>query len=357
MKIAELFVGLGVKGGDAAAKAIGGVKTGLGETKSMALETKAAIIAVVYGLERMMSQSAQVGTSLMNFNALTGIGTKELQQWQYAARQAGVSGEELTGSIKGVQASMTSMLTGQGAPKGLAMLANKVGFDKTRARDTLYVMEQLQKFAQAVPKDVGNDMLKSFNLSEGTIAAMRRNMFTPQNFAKAPSYGEKEVAQLNRVDVAWANLGQKVQMAFGHFSSKHGMQLVKDLSKITDAVLHLADALTTMGEKWKVFGAISKVLTFFADAIESKEGTALGERHYEKKLWKQITTSGGLFGGGDAAAPNTPVGAGGAAQQNINVQQTLQFQHDGKDAKKTGDSTSKAVKDAFRQMSAQGQGS
>jgi hypothetical protein len=47
----------------------------------------------------------------------------------------------------------------------------------------------------------------------------------------------------------------------------------------------------------------------------------------------------------------------GKSQQNINVNQNLHFQHDGKDHKKTGDSTHKAVKDAFRQMSAQGQGS
>lgn len=374
MKIAELFVGLGVKGADQAGKALGGVKTGLGEVKSMSLEAKAAIVGVVYALERMMTQSAQMGTGLLNFNQLTGIGAKELQQWQYAARQAGVSADEMTGSLKAVQNSMTNMLLGKGAPEGMAMLANKVGFDPARARDTLYVMQQLQKFAQSVPKDVGNNMLKSFGLGEGTISAMRRNVFTPDTFAKAPVYGDKEVSQLDKVNVAWGNLGQKIQMAFGHFTSKHGMELVADLSKITTEVVKLADALTTLAEKSKVFAFIGKLIEGLTGATQDFTGYVQGKRsflgedldkngnvakkHATGSVWNKIFTEQhaeeyikdmfkGL--GGPSVSPTQP--------QNVEVNQTLNFHHDGKDSKKTGDSTNKAVKDAFRQLSAQSQGS
>lgn len=259
MQIAELFVNLGLKGADQTGKALGGVKSSLGDVKSMSLEAKAAILAVVYGLEHLMSNSAQTGTALMNFNALTGMSAKSLQQWQYAARQAGVSGEELTGSMKGVQNVMANMLLGKGAPEGLAMVANKVGFDLNKARDTAYVMQQLQKFAQSVPQDVGNQMLKSFGVSEGTIAAMRRNMFTQENFAKAPTYSDKEVSTLNKVDVAWANLGQTVQMAIGHFTSKHGLSLVNDLAKATAEILKLANAFTVLADKIKLFDTIDQV--------------------------------------------------------------------------------------------------
>jgi hypothetical protein len=251
---------------------------------------------------------------------------------------------------------MTNMLLGKGAPEGMAMLANKVGFKPELARDMTYVMGQLQKFVQAVPQDVGNNMAKSFGLTEGTIAAMRRNMFTPENFAKAPAYGDNEIASLNKVDVAWGNLGQKIQMAFGHFTTKHGLQLVSDIDKITTAIIRLADGLTTMADKWKVFGAIGKVINFFADAAEAKPGTLMGEKHLEKKLWNAVMGSG-LSAEGDMITPPMPAGAAAGSQQNINVTQTLNFQHDGKDAKKTGGSVHKAVKDAYRQMSAQGQGS
>lgn len=390
MTIAELFVNLGVKGADSAGKALSGVKSGLGDVKSMSLEAKAAIVAVVYGLERMMSQSAQMGTSLLNFNTLTGISAQSLQQWQYAARQAGVSGEELTGSLKAVQNSMTNMLLGKGAPEGMAMLANKVGFDPAKARDTLYVMGQLQKFAQTVPQDVGNNMLKSFGVSEGTIAAMRRNMFTEDNFKKAPTYSDKEVGQLNKVDVAWSNLGNKIQMAMGHFTSKHGMELVTDLSKITTEVFKMLDAFTKLAEKLKFFQGIAKVFEgwglifkgitggvenvtdalsddpkkankgkegikdFFGGMADAWKGMQIDA---EERQQAQMAADMKAYNERHGAPAMKPSVAGSGKTQNISVTQTLQFQHDGKDAKKTGASVNKAVKDAYRQMQAQGQGS
>lgn len=56
-------------------------------------------------------------------------------------------------------------------------------------------------------------------------------------------------------------------------------------------------------------------------------------------------------------APPVSAAVGNGSTQNIEVNQNLHFQHDGKDAAKTGDSTKKAVKDAFRQLPSQAQGS
>lgn len=391
MKIAELFVGLGVKGADTAGKALGGVKTGLSDVKSMSFEAKAAIIGVIYGLERLMSQSAQMGTGLSNFNALTGIGTKELQQWQYAARQAGVSGEELTGSVKAVQTTMANMQMNKGAPEGFAMVANKVGFDMKKSQDTLYVMGQLQKFLadKSIPAAVGNHMAKSWGLSEGTMAAMRKNVFTEDNFKKAPTYSDKEVGTLNKVDVAWSNLGQKIQMAMGHLTAKHGMTLVKDVDKLAVSLLKLVDALIKLGEQTKILEKFGKVIDFFSDAVESKPGTVLGEKHMEKKalswiadaskqvmagnlfdkdMWKSDKNKkvsdvvgakpfiGPMNNPNLIAAPKMAPTGPKPKTQNVNVNQTLNFQHDGKDAVKTGKSVNKAVRDAYRQMQPQVQG-
>lgn len=369
MKIAELFVNLGVKGGDQAGKALTGVKTGLEGVKSMGLETKAMIAAVVYGLERMMSQSAQTGTDLKNFTTLTGMSAQNLQQWQYAARQAGVSGEELTGSLKAVQNSMTNMLLGKGAPEGMAMLANKVGFDPKRARDTMYVMQQLQKFAQQVPADIGNNMLKSFGVSDGTIAAMRRNMFTDKNFKKAPTYSDKEVNTLNKVDVAWANLGQKIQMAMGHLTAKNGLKIVEDISKMSGEVFKLIDALTKLADKLKVFELLGKafqgwamILNSATSGISSLTGAATDPKKRSDlgaSIKDFIMEAPGVAKAmyDDVTAPDVKPALNAAGNQNINVNQTLNFQHDGKDAHKTGQSVHKAVKDTYRQMSAQSQGS
>lgn len=364
MNVGELFVGLGIKGAEKTVGAITSVTKGLGEAKSMSLEAKAGILGAMYALERLVATSGAAGTGLTNFNAFTGLSAKQLQQWQYAARQAGVSSEEFAGSVKSVQNAMTNMMMGKGAPEGLGLLSNKVGFDPKRARDTFYVLEQLQKFARTVPNDIGNAVMKSFGLSEGTIAAMRRNSFSPELMARAPIYSDKEINSLNRANIAWSNLGNKIEMAVGHFNSKHGVQLVNDITKITDAVLKLSEALLKVAEKYKVFEGLAKVANFTAEALESKEGTVLGEKHLEKKVWNWITGKGFQNAPGmqpmeqhiTPTVPGVPSIVSGP-QQNINVKQDLHFQHDGKDAKKTGDSVKRAVQESYRQMAAQGQGS
>lgn len=379
MTIAELFVNLGVKGQDSASKALGGVKTGLGEIKTMSIEAKAAIIGAIYALERMMSSSAKAGTDLSNFGALTGLSAQSLQQWQYAARQVGVESEDLTGSLKGVQGAMTNMLLGKGAPEGMAMLANKVGFDATKARDTFYVMQQLQKLAQTVPPDVGNNLIKSFGVSEGVIAAMRRNAFNPETMAKAPRYSGNEIEQLDKVNVAWANLGNKIQMAFGHFTAAHGLQIVKDIGNITMGVIKLAEALTILADKTKVFEIFTTSIDGLTKLMRLASGESLDsvtkgdnkkKRGFGQGTWWMNAIEGTqnklldwdveqkvLDSDAKREWRKTQQGAGGGKTGgDVNVTQTLNFQHDGKDAQKTGDSVRKAAREAYRQSPAQAGG-
>jgi len=381
MTIAQFFVELGIKGSDKTINAFKSVKNGLGEIKSMSFATKAAIAGALYGLERMMSQSAQLGTGLTNFTALTGLSAKNLQQWQYAARQAGVSSEEFTGNLKGVQSAMTNMLMGKGAPEGMGLLANRVGFDPARARDTFYVMEQLQKFAQSgVPEDLANNVMKSFGLGEGTIAAMRRNVFRPEIFAKAPTYSAGETKQLDRVNVAWSNLGQKIQMAFGRFTARHGMQLVTDISKITDQVVKLTDAFMKLADKLKFFQGIGKVFegwTMIFNGLTGAVNEVTGNKGGVLEGLKNVGSD--IFKGASDAAKgayltltenddNMPVTKRGAIaersvaprmnapkttnnNQNVVVNQNLNFQHDGKDHAQTSKSVKDAVQKAYRQNS------
>ena len=360
MNIGELFLNLGIKGTEKTVGAITSVRKGMAELTSTSIETKAAILGAMYGLERLVQTSNQMGTSLTNFNALTGISAQQLQQWQYAARQAGISGQEVEGSLKGVQNAMTNMLLGKGAPEGLGLVAQKVGFDASRARDTLYVMQQLQKFAQQAPPDIGNTVLKSFGLSEGTIAAMRRNAFRPEVFNKAPVYSDKEINALDRANIAWSNLSNKIQMAIGHFNALHGLQLVSDISKLTDQILKLANSLVTLAEKLKVFQWIGKIFEGWTLIFDKLNIAASGKESgsdftnmlkeipgalTDKKFWEDIGSSFKQL------MPNQE------PKQNIQINQNMNFNHDGKDHQRNVESHKKAIQGAFRQMTAQGQGS
>lgn len=398
MTIADLFINLGIKGTNQTKDALKGVRDGLGEAKSMSLEAKAALAAVAYGMERLMSGAAERGQGLANFNALTGESAVELQKWQYAAQQAGVSGAEMQSSFMGVQNAMTELITTGKAPTGWNQLAEKVHIDPSRVRDTFYMLNKLDEYSRKVGADVGNKDIRSFGVTDNTISAMRRSAFRPEMLAKAPVLGNNEINQLAKVDAAFANLGTKIQMAFAHFTASHGGQMVNDLSmvttqviKMTEAFVKLADSvklmkgLTAVFEGWGlIFEGISKTVDNIGATLgddKKKKEKAEGDRAslfqnlgtmfatmagitdqselqkvYAKIRENQANEKNGITGAPKAgeAIDNALVPASrqpnsSPAGNTTNFQQTLEFNgNDGKNASEVGNSTRKAVQEFFR---------
>jgi len=394
VNIGEFFLSLGIKGAEKTLSALSNAKKGMGELGSASLEAKAALLGAAYAFERLMSNSARAGTDLENFNALTGISAQTLQQYQYAARQVGISNEEMASTFKGVQNVMTNMRLGKGAPEGLAILSGKVGFDSNRAKsDTTYVMKKLQEFANA-EHEVGmrNFVLKSFGVGENVMAGMARNAFRPEVMQKAPTYNEKEIHHLDQANAAWSNLGNQVQMAIGHFNAAHGTQLVKDLSMILDKVIKLTEAFLKLAEVLHLFEGIGKIFEGWGkifdlanggvkkvkDALSSPEGTKeLGKNTlgFLKEMPSVLGVMAGdlaekIMPSAQAAGPNaaalkvkpsanpiTPKmvspSVGNSVQSNStqnNVNQTFHFQTDGSNHKQVGDANQKAVTKAFYQI-------
>lgn len=389
MTIAELFVNIGIKGDDKVSKSLKDTKTGISDITSSISAAKIAIAGMMYGLQKLMSNSAQTGMALNQFQTLTGISADTLQRWQYAARQAGVSGEEMAGAFKSVQTAMTNISLGKAPPEYLAQLGQKVGFDMNKAKDTVYVMQKLQEFAKVVPPNIANNMLKSFGLGEGTITAMQKGVFNQKNFAKADVYSGGEVTQLAKVDTAWSNLGNKIQMAMGHLTSKHGMELVKDMDKLVMSLIKVADALTIIGEKLKIFKAIGFIAQGVSDVFTKIAGDVTGiSKGYDRdkkvadaggpSIFKQMWLQGKANAEGkdynallkeemgkssatkpsDFIAPPMPRMGGKEEGKKVehNMNQTVHI-HGVKDSKDAAHEIKKQIHSAYRQLPGQAQGS
>lgn len=452
--IAELFVTLGVKGSDKTLSSIDSMKKGLKDTASVSLEAKAAIIGAMYALERLFAASGQAGTDLTNFNASLGVSAQTLQQYQYAARQAGVSNKETEATFKSLQSTMTKTLMGEGAPKGLArvsMLTGGITAEDIQkfAKSPQLLIQRLQEYAaKETNAGLRNEVLKSFGIGDQMAAALSRQAFRPNVLQQAPTYKDSEIQQLDKANIAWSNLGTKIEMAIGHFNAQHGGQLVGDISKMVDEVLKLAGAFEKLSEKAKLFEWLDKIFqgwksifeglteaidlinaakvpedkgSAFANAVSGNDANGkprvksrdeLDEEALERSFaeavqgvftsllsgvapttgpdrrtpteqWKDERQAiidaikASSFNPGErstppklqlvppqsssvptaqAVRPNAPaVQSSGTTQVNVN--QNLNFSHEGKDAKQTGDSTKQAVKEAFRQLPALGQGS
>lgn len=378
MTIADLFVNIGVKGDGKAKSALGGMKSAISDIGTAALTAVAATTALVYALEQVMSNSMKQGTELQKFGNLTGLSTDKLQRWQYMARQSGESAEDMAGSIKNVQDAMSKMLLGKGAPEGLGVVAKTVGFDSSKARDTFYVMDKLREYARTAPPDMGNQILKSFGLSEDAIQTMRTSKVELDKIKPSNLYSAREIAQLAAVDRAWGNLWNTMKMMAGHGTAKFGMDVVKEISSALNLIVRMGTALTNLSTPLKVIAGSLGAVALVAAALASPfiaiplaiaaVIAALGEleKWFEGK--KNIFTSIGNWGselaqkfgiGGSQSQGITPTKDDLASQRmsgnvssptSTTINQNLNFQHDGKDPIKLKDAAGKGVREAVAQM-------
>ena len=282
-----MFISIGLKGGDKTSKELKNVGGTLGELKTSALALKASFIAAAYVVANMMSSYMRMGLGLTQFNSLTNLSTLGLQQWQNAARQAGVGADEMTDSIKNVQSAMAKVALGEGAPKGLTLLQRETGLEQKDFQNTFKVMEHLQMLAQKLPKGaIGNEFLKSFGLSEKVIGAMRAGAFTEgsANFKRGGIYTEKQIKDLEKAQIMWDNMVADIKFSLGNLFAKDGPKIVKiigDLIKIfikfestlIKVMPQLNDILGKVGHfiEWLLMLISTSLDTFNKDYDKKKE--------------------------------------------------------------------------------------
>jgi len=367
VKAGELFVEIMVKGAETSKKSFEGLKGSLSKLSDMSLEAKAGILGAMYALERMTAASNNTGNSLVQFENVTGMSLETLQKYQYAARQAGVTNEDLTSSIKGIQSAMTNMLLGHGnAP--LAYLSKYVGgFSKEdlKAPDSAFrILQKLQTATQKINPAVMRQLLSQLGVNEGTQSALFQGVFNQKNFDRAPKYNEGEARTLQKNQVAWANLGNKIEMAFGHLNAKHGLEMVKNISMITDSVIKLTESLIKLGESLKVFEVINMIfkgwdlllspdknkggLAAWAGYIDEQmadfqKNSAFGKPLKDTMVGRAVRSADDWL-----KTPHRYADAPGAAagNTNVNIQQNIQHHGDAKDTRAVERAHKEAAKGA-----------
>lgn len=389
MNVASLFINLGVKGTTKTVGQLTGAKKSMAQLGSSTLATKAMIIAAGYALNQLFKSTAKVGFGLNSMNHELGISTKELQQYQYAARQVGISNEAVSSSFKSMQQAVTSQLLGESQIAGLRLVseATKTSgdemnrlFNLASQGDLTPLFQKLQEYAQ-IEKNEGlrNQMLSSFGLSGEMIAGMSQNAFRPDVLAKAPTYSDAEIQKLKQAGAAWDNLGNKIEMAWGRFAADRGPDLIKQLEPLIGKTLELVKALDVLADKIGLFEGIGAILDFatgvtggaakLADAAGNKDKSFLQEAADQSFIFQWLKsklegTESPAFGSAIPAArdiarpqvgsPNQVSNTSNSEtkNQNITINQTVNV--DGGDPKKIADQLKRETSRAYRQMSAQG---
>ena len=283
MNIGELFVSLGIKGGKETQGTLKGVKSEMKNVKSVSIEAKAAILATVYGLKTLMSQSMQNGTAIAQFSNLTGLSTKKLQQWQYANKMAGGSAEEVTGMIGNMQSAFAQLELGEGPAKYMGLFAeglSKVGesLDPEKMNDAFYTLEKFRAFVKAGGSGnigVDNEVGRSLGISDNVIGGSRAGMFDEGTLSKAKTYSDSQAKELQRLQGMWTDLGDTIQKEIGKLNSKFGGQLVKDISAIAKELTSVVSGVVELANSLKAFELIQDSLRGWVLLLKEVKGIVL----------------------------------------------------------------------------------
>lgn len=249
MKIAELFVNLGIKGDGTALKALKGVKKDLEEVKSSGFATKAAMLAVFYGLEQMTSAAGKQGQNLLQFSAATGKSTIDLQKMQYALMDVGVTNEEVEGSFRGITDAVAKMRLGGGAPMGLGMLMSATGLKDEDLDRPMKVLQAIQKYAQSGGDPAIIKQLTSWAVSDNMFAGLRRYHGDADKVGMSHIISEKEQEQLAKVDAAWSHIWQTLKMIGVHVTSSKGLFAVDEIAHSLTLIQKLGTGLSNFLDK------------------------------------------------------------------------------------------------------------
>lgn len=363
--VGDLFVNLGIKGADKTIGAISSTTKGMGELGSASLQAKAAIIAALYAIERLFSESGKFGTELTNFGLVTGQSAEELQRWQYGMKLAGGTADEMTGTINKLRQAMASISIGEGIPNGLLILSQAAGgIDFSKKDDPFYMLKAFQKALKNLQNDplsktLAEKFLSNVGITPNFIAGTLKGKFDEKVLNSAPIISKKSLETLDRerelATKTWAELQKQVIQAFA--DNPH---LISDtiiaLKDFSIQIIALTKIISQLVENSGLLPTVKSGFNF----LEKQEQPG---GYFTKKGFVDYFNLLGTPTGfvdilkKDYAAPKTPNREPQSSKEtNINVNQNLNFQHEGKDHKQTSDSVKKAVQDSYRQMSAQAQG-
>jgi len=309
MKVAELFVKLGLTGDKKVSSGLSNVNKGMSSAVAKGQLMAQAITEAGKAFLKFSQMGFEAGTEITVFSERTGLSTKKLQQFQYAGEQMGLSAKGLTSNLLSLHQKMSDITAlGEVKTEGFAYMSQFVDFDESKAQsDVFYLVQKAQEFAQtalAKGKSRGfvTSILGNAGFSEDMFAPLLSGVFNEKNFRNAPIIGKGEAKRLHQTGVAFSNLGKKINRAMIGLTGKHAGKIIKFVNQLIPPITDLIGALLTFADKAKVFEIIAlsmkgieQIINGFLIALE-KFGLVEISKDAEKKI-NGGSKESSIFGG------------------------------------------------------------
>ena len=189
--IDEFFISLSVDG-TKGAETLRSFSKQVGELKLTSLAAVGAIAAIGSIWKSSILQSNNAALAFEIFHANTGLATIELQRYQAAAKIAGISTEEVAGSVTGLAENLAMMrLTGQGI-----MPYQVLGIDPRKG--VWDVLKQVHERSKTVDPATMSALAGSMGISPGMMYMLRKSDAEVNRFIAEGMKGQQTPEELLR---------------------------------------------------------------------------------------------------------------------------------------------------------------
>lgn len=296
MKIADFFVKIGMEGAGDVSKGLGKVSGSLKELFSMSIQTKLTLAGIAAGLIGAAFSAGKTGAALNAFSKGFGLSAQELQRWQMASEAFNVSGEEMAGTIKGLQDALAEAKLGRGFNEVFTNLM----IDPSKIKNGFELANVLRQRVQSGGVDATR-ILSSGLLGENVFQAFRQ-MGDPLKTAPVRKIlSDKEIQEMQKISVAFTRFKENISRKMEEFIVNNGPLIIRvmtKLEKFLEAALKFVDTTTSEALNTKegsdnaprmavkmAKGAGSSIFDFFKGQAEQTDKIKQGL--YDKYTEKQ----------------------------------------------------------------------
>jgi hypothetical protein len=247
MKIMELFAEIGLKGAANANMSLKGLAG-----SSLALKT--TIVAAVIAMERMSAAARAMAVDLDKYEKLTGKSADQLQELKFMAEQAGISGDELAGTIQSLQKARTDILLGKGNITPFMML----GIDPNT--DPVEMLEVLRRKIGELPVEIARNNTGMLGISDDMFYMLSQSGEAFEKLQEKYKLTEKNRKDLLLLNTEWRKLWVIIKNLSAQFQAVLAPSvrvLVRGLSNLVDMFKSIGDGISYLFDRFEALKAIA----------------------------------------------------------------------------------------------------
>jgi hypothetical protein len=243
MKVAELFAELGINITSDGLQKASQFKNELVSMAGKATLVVAAITAAGFAIKKFSENAAQAANALRLFNQATGLSIEQLQRWQAAAQisEIGLSAEQVTSSVQGLQLQLAQIRLGQGNLRPFQLL----GID-VQGADAFDVLDQLRVKIRQLDPGLATNILQELGLGPEFISVLRLSREEFDKLGNRYIRSADQIRSLVKLGKAFKEFGLEMKSAtdkFIAFATPAIIEFLKVLKNNLDFVVGITKEL------------------------------------------------------------------------------------------------------------------